>query len=56
LRRGVGPTGLNMAKTHCNEGHEYTPENTYRNKKGHRTCLTCRRTWDRRRYAESEGR
>jgi ribosomal protein S14 len=25
-----GPRGLFATKTHCVQGHEYTPENTYR--------------------------
>ncbi|WP_194821266.1 HNH endonuclease signature motif containing protein [Micromonospora sp. S-DT3-3-22] len=37
----------NAAKTHCPQGHEYTPENTYtrRTSKGYarRECRTCRR-------------
>lgn len=28
-------------KTHCTKGHEYTPENTGRDKNGWRYCLTC---------------
>ena len=31
----------NAIKTHCPHGHEYTEDNTYRNKKGGRTCKTC---------------
>lgn len=27
--------------THCVHGHEYTPDNTYRNKDGSRHCRTC---------------
>lgn len=30
-------------KTHCTKGHEYTEENTYRYKNGHRRCRQCRR-------------
>lgn len=29
------------AKTHCNSGHEFTDENTRRNKYGRRVCRTC---------------
>ena len=31
------------AITHCPRGHEYTPENTYRNKRGKRICRACNR-------------
>ncbi|MFC8732197.1 hypothetical protein ACFT5B_07045 [Luteimicrobium sp. NPDC057192] len=30
------------AKTHCPNGHEYTPENTYRFADGRRRCRACR--------------
>ena len=30
------------AKTHCKHGHEFTPENTYVNRRGARECETCR--------------
>lgn len=30
-------------KTHCHEGHEFTPENTYRRPDGNRTCRACNR-------------
>lgn len=35
-------------KTHCKQGHEFTPENTYwyRNQSA-RACRTCRRDWVR---------
>jgi hypothetical protein len=32
---------LNARKTHCPQGHEYTPENTYVQPKGSRACRTC---------------
>jgi group I intron endonuclease len=38
LRRGAS---LNAAKTHCRNGHEYTPENTKFNKAGSRLCVVC---------------
>lgn len=41
-RRGaVG--GHNKAKTHCPQGHEYTPENTYIDNKNRRYCVACRK-------------
>ena len=39
----------NSAKTHCVNGHEFTPENTKIESNGARRCLTCRREIDRRR-------
>lgn len=49
ILRGEGPTALNARKTHCPQGHEYTPENTrtYKDRPG-RDCLTCHREWSRR--------
>ena len=47
--RGVGPSALNAKKTHCPQGHEYTPENTYYRGKNHsRRCRTCNREKGRR--------
>lgn len=31
----------NKKKTHCKRGHEFTPENTYKQTKGGRMCKTC---------------
>lgn len=37
--------GVSAKKTHCNYGHRYTPETTYRQRStGRRSCLTCRNT------------
>lgn len=34
------------ARTHCRQGHEYTPENTARGKSGGRSCRECnRQSW-----------
>lgn len=32
-------------RTHCPQGHEYTPENTYRYPAGNRACNECRREY-----------
>lgn len=59
-RRGNGWAGLNARKTHCPQGHEYTPENTKivfkkTQPNGGRVCRACRREKNaeklRRRYA-----
>lgn len=42
--RGTAPPAQNAAKTHCVNGHEFTPENTYRNR-GMRTCRACMRLY-----------
>jgi HNH endonuclease len=34
--------------THCGNGHEYTPENTYTSPRGERICRTCNRERQRR--------
>jgi hypothetical protein len=48
ILRGVGQTAREIAKTHCPQGHEYTPENTYRPKwRNVRICRTCKREWNR---------
>lgn len=50
--RGVGPSALNAAKTHCVNGHEFTAENTKMTRDNgtlYRRCITCRREGDRRR-------
>lgn len=43
LLRSNTPAYRHSIKTHCHVGHELTPENVYRNKKGHRYCRACRR-------------
>jgi len=39
--RGMGPTAINANKTHCNKGHEFTPENMYKRPDGERRCRAC---------------
>lgn len=46
ILRGGSPWAENARKTHCARGgHEYTPENTLRDKHGRRRCRTCAREW-----------
>jgi len=43
-RRGTSPSALNLQKTHCVNGHEFTVENTYhRIKDSARICRACGR-------------
>jgi hypothetical protein len=42
LRSPAAPTAVNARKTHCDYGHEFTPENTY-NFHGRRKCKACNR-------------
>ena len=46
-RRREGRGTANRDKTHCPRGHEYTPENTIREKTGRRRCRTCNRAKNR---------
>ena len=41
----------NSNKTHCKRGHEFTPENTYTNKDGGRSCVECSKI----RYLKTKG-
>lgn len=41
MDRIISGNNPQLEKTHCPEGHEYTPENTYRNSKGARMCRIC---------------
>lgn len=41
--RGDAPTAVNARKTHCVNGHEFTPENTGPQSNGGRRCRTCDR-------------
>lgn len=52
--RGVSPSAINARKTHCNRGHEYTPENTYvQPSTGGRSCLACIKARDALRSSRS---
>jgi hypothetical protein len=48
--RGESPCARNARKTHCKHGHEFTPENTMRNRTG-RACRQCQNRRLRERYA-----
>jgi hypothetical protein len=41
ILRGVSFSAVNVKKTHCIAGHEFTPENTIKRKEGGRNCRTC---------------
>ncbi|HKC75729.1 MAG TPA: hypothetical protein VKF37_16250 [Chloroflexota bacterium] len=43
-------------RTHCPEGHEYTPENTYIGSKGERSCRLCQQQASRRSYEKRIGK
>lgn len=49
IRRGTGPTAENLRKTHCHNGHPFTPETTRtripdaQHPNGGRECLICQR-------------
>lgn len=50
ILRGAGGSAINALKTHCVNGHEFTPENTYvYSMTGARSCRECARARDRRR-------
>lgn len=50
--RGKGVCAVNARRTHCPQGHEYTPENTYRWPNGKRKCRACHAAAERRRNAK----
>lgn len=49
-------THFNAGKTHCAQGHRYTPENTYIRPRGGRTCRACQRSWSHNRDARNKRR
>lgn len=59
-RRGDGPTVTRergFALTHCAQGHEFTPDNTYTVPGlGWRRCRICVRAWRRKRYEKERSR
>lgn len=51
--RGIGTSAINKRKTHCVNGHEFTPENTRIGRTGHRACRACDRANARKRLKEN---
>jgi len=43
--------GRNSEKTHCQWGHEFTPDNTFIKADGGRQCRTCKSRWNSEAYA-----
>lgn len=55
--RSGNPAGLNAQKTHCLNGHEFSPENTRiitRSTGDGRMCVTCNRAYQRKLYNEAK--
>lgn len=54
--RGVGPTAINAAKTHCKRGHEFTKTNTRITVANGRLCRACDKAykfkWQKNKTAE----
>jgi hypothetical protein len=55
MRSPIAPGAINAAKTHCPQGHEYSPENTYlytfkTRSTTTRMCRTCQREYRRAYY------
>lgn len=51
--KGRGVNG-NTRKTHCNQGHEFTEENTHVRRTGHRNCRECQRILANKKYQETK--
>lgn len=57
ILRGLAPSALNAAKTHCSRGHEFNDANTYwRPNGGGRDCRPCDAIRSADRYAKRHGR
>src|SRR6267142_4962404 len=52
---GEGIAAKNARKTHCVNGHEFTPANTYRvPSTGHRNCLRCQQIHNKARFTPKQ--
>lgn len=57
ILRGVGVGAKNKAKTHCPQGHEYTPDNIRIGPcNGGRYCRTCQKDRDRYRHVQKNAK
>ena len=52
--RGKRDNAFQASKTHCPQGHPYSPENTYVSPRNTRNCKTCRREHSRRYYSRKK--
>lgn len=50
VRRGISPAARQAAQTHCQNGHPFDGNNTWRGRKGERKCRTCGRNKKRAEY------
>ena len=50
LLRGIGIPAREAQQTACIHGHSFTPENTYLDRQGHRSCNICRRRHSRKQW------
>lgn len=48
--RGIAPTAVNAAKTHCLKAHPLSGPNLYITRQGKRHCRECHRMRERKRY------
>lgn len=53
-RRGSSSAGREWLRSHCDSGHELTPENTRLERNGQRRCRTCARDYQRARRARTQ--
>ena len=56
LRSLTGPSAINARKTHCKNGHEFTPDNLVPQylKRGQRKCLICHNQWNYNYYQKTK--